>query len=141
MDRENAKFEKVLNQLREKYGDQVTPVMTPIGSEENFEGIINLVTMRAIYPTSNEIGNSENEISSDYKKRAEEYREILMELVAECDDEMLEKYLESEPLTEEKVITGVKKFTKLGELVPVLCGSAIQYRYFTIIGLFNLLYT
>ncbi len=126
MERENANFSQTFEQLREHFGDKVVPVMIPIGSEDSFEGVINLVTMKALYPKEDGKGSQEQEIPSGYQDEAEEYREMLMEAVAECDDEMLEKYLEGESLTEEEVINGVKQFTKEGMLSPVLCGSALQ---------------
>ncbi|ACB83609.1 elongation factor G [Natranaerobius thermophilus] len=126
MERENASFNRTLEQLRENFGDQVVPVMIPIGSEDSFEGVINLVTMKANYHKGDGKEFSEEEIPSEYQEEADNFREMLMEAVAECDDEMLEKYLEGESLTEDEVINGVKQFTKEGELIPVLCGSAIQ---------------
>ncbi len=126
MERENADFEQTFEQLRDHFGEMVVPVTIPIGKESSFEGVINLVTMKAVYPKGDGREVSEEEIPSELQDEAENYREILMESVAECNDETLEKYLEGEPLTEDEVINGVKQYTKMGEIVPVLCGSATQ---------------
>ncbi|UMZ74160.1 elongation factor G [Natranaerofaba carboxydovora] len=126
MERENANFEQTLEQLRDHFGDQVVPVTIPMGQEDSFKGVINLVTMKAVYPKGDGREVSEEDIPSEFQDEAENYREILMEEIAECNDEMLEKYLEGEPLTEDEIITGVKQYTKEGGLVPVLSGSATQ---------------
>lgn len=126
MDRENASFERTFEQLREHFGSKVMPLIIPIGSEDSFEGVINLATMRAIYPKGDGKEVEEKDIPSEYEDEAEEYRDMLMEAVAECDDDMLEKYLEGESLSEEEIITGVREFSKQGEVVPVLSGSAVK---------------
>lgn len=126
MDRENADFDKVFDELRNHFGSKIMPVIIPIGSEDSFEGVINLVNMQAVYPKSDGKEAEVKDIPSEYEEQAEEYKEMLVEAVAECDDEMLEKYLEGESLSEDEIINGVKEFTRQGEIVPVLCGSAIK---------------
>ncbi len=125
MERENANFNNTFQQLRDHFGDLVVPVMVPMGSEDDFSGLIDLVTMKAYFQKPGE-GVTEGEIPEEYQDEVGNFRETLMEAVAECDDEMLEKYLEGESLSEEEVSNGVKEFTKTGEIVPVLCGSATQ---------------
>ncbi len=121
MERENANFESAFEQLREHFGDKVIPVGMPMGSEDAFKGVINLVTMKA-YDSE----GKESDIPAEFEDDANTYREMLVEAVAGCDDELLEKYLEEDTLSEEEIVSGVKAFTKQGELVPVLCGSASQ---------------
>ena len=124
MDRENASFDKVLDQLRDFFGPNVVPVQVPIGAEASFKGVVDIVKMKAFIFSGDGKKITEEPIPGDLSTTVEGYREKLMEAVAESDDELLMKYLEGEPLTDEEMISGLRKGTLVGKIVPVLCGSA-----------------
>ena len=124
MDKENANFSKVFAQLQEFFGLNVVPVQLPIGSEASFKGVIDLIKMKAINFSSDGKKLTEGEIPAEMLSDVEEYREKLIEAVAESDDDLLLKYLEGEALTDEEVNTGLRKGTLTGKIVPVMCGAA-----------------
>jgi len=127
MDRTGANFFKVYSQIRDRLRANAVPIQIPIGSEDVFRGVVDLVTMRArIY--NNDLGTDieETDIPADVFELATEYRTMLIESVAETDDALTEKYLEGEELTEEEVRIALRKGTIAGTLVPVLCGSAFK---------------
>jgi elongation factor G len=127
MDRVGANFYKVYDQILDRLRANAVAIQLPIGSEDSFRGIVDLVKMRArIY--TNDIGTDieETEIPEDVRSLAEEYRTKLIESVAETDDALTEKYLEGEELTEAEIITALRKGTINGTIVPVLCGSAFK---------------
>jgi elongation factor G len=127
MDRTGANFFKVYNQMRDRLRANIVPIQIPIGSEDAFRGIVDLVGMRArIY--ANDLGTDiqDTEIPEEVKAQAEEYRAILVESVAETDEALIEKYLEGEELTEEEIRRALRKGTINGTIVPVLCGSAFK---------------
>lgn len=126
LDRENASFERTLEALRQSFGVSVAPVMLPIGSEANFSGVVDLVAMKAYGFEDNGRKMVEQDIPADLTDKVEEYRTALVEVVAETDDELLMKYLEGEPLTDEEVVNGVRASILGGQLVPVFCGSATK---------------
>ena len=132
MDRENADFEKVLNQLRERFGKKVAPFQIPLGEKENFIGNINVVKMVAKeYDGKTCV---EKPIPEDKKAQVLEIREMLMESVAESDEELLEKYFNGEEFTQEEIQEGLRKGVISGEIVPVICGATLEN-----IGLHSLL--
>ncbi|SET72815.1 translation elongation factor 2 (EF-2/EF-G) [Natronincola peptidivorans] len=132
MDRENADFDKVLNQLREKFGKKIAPFQIPLGEKENFIGNINVVKMIAKeYDGKNCI---EKAIPEDKMSEVLEIREMLMESVAESDEALLEKYFAGEEFTQEEIQEGLRKGILSGDIVPVLCGATIKN-----IGLHSLL--
>ncbi len=124
MDRENADFYKSLNSLQEKLTQNIIPIVLPIGTEDNFIGVIDLITMQA-YSYSND-SNSKIDIPEDMKDLAKEYREKLIEKIAEIDDDLTIKYLEGEDFTLDDIIKGLKKGIVSASIVPVLCGSAYK---------------
>ncbi|MTI93881.1 MAG: elongation factor G [Firmicutes bacterium] len=124
MDRENANFDKTLEQARERFGANVVPVQIPIGSQDDFKGVIDLLKMQALVFDGNKF--TSQEIPAEYQDDAETYREQMVEIAAETDDELTMKYLEGEALTEEEIQTGVQKAVQSGTMVPVLCGSATK---------------
>ncbi|WP_017718048.1 elongation factor G [Kamptonema formosum] len=127
MDRTGANFYKVYGQIRDRMRANAVPIQIPIGSEDSFRGIVDLVRMRAkIY--TNDIGTDieDTEIPEDIRDLAEEYRLKLVESVAETDDALTEKYLEGEELTEEEIKTALRQGTIAGTIVPMLCGSAFK---------------
>lgn len=127
MDRTGANFFKVYNQLRDRLRTNAVAVQIPIGSESQFNGVVDLVGMKAfIY--SNDLGTDiqETGIPDEVSELAAEYREKLLEAVAETDDALMEKYLEGEEISEEQVRATLRKGTIDGTIVPVLCGSAFK---------------
>jgi elongation factor G len=127
MDRVGANFLRVYDQICDRLRANAVPIQLPIGSEDQFPGIIDLVRMRA-YLYANDLGTDirEAEIPEDYLSQAEEFRAKLIESVAETDDALTEKYLEGEELTEEEIKSGLRKATISGKVVPMLCGSAFK---------------
>ena len=124
MDRENANFSKVVNEAQELFGATVVPVQIPIGSEDNFTGIIDLLKMKAIVYSGGKF--EETDIPADLTSLADQYRDQLVEIAAETDDELTLKYLEGEELTDAEIIAGVQQAVKASKLFPVLCGSALK---------------
>ena len=127
MDRTGANFFKVYEQLRDRLRANAVPIQMPIGAESELSGIIDLVKMRA-YIYKDDLGKDieETDIPEDLLKKAEEFRVQLVEAVAEADEELLEKYLEGEELTEAEIKRGLREGTIAGTIVPVLCGSAFK---------------
>jgi elongation factor G len=130
MDRAGADFFSVVQQIQEKLGANPVPVQIPIGAEENFTGIIDLVEMKAvIYSTdpSNVTSFETVEIPADMRDEAEEWRGKLIEEVANVDDTLLERYLEDhESITSEEIMVALRKSTIDGLAIPVICGSAFK---------------
>ncbi len=127
MDRTGANFFKVYNQLRDRLRTNAVAVQIPIGSESQFNGVVDLVGMKA-FLYSNDLGTDiqETSIPDEVSELAADYREKLLEAVAETDDELMEKYLEGEEISEEQVRATLRKGTIDGTIVPVLCGSAFK---------------
>ncbi|MEG4811157.1 elongation factor G [Microcoleus sp. F8-D3] len=127
MDRMGANFYKVYGQIRDRMRANAVPIQIPIGSEENFRGIVDLVQMKA-YIYNNDMGTDieEVEIPDEVKDIAAEYRTKLIESVAETNDALTEKYLEGEELTEDEIRLALRHGTVEGTIVPMLCGSAFK---------------
>lgn len=127
MDRTGANFFKVYEQVRDRLRANAVPIQLPIGSEDNLEGIVDLVRMRA-YLYTNDLGTDIKDapIPDGIKDLADEYRLKLVESVAETDDALTEKYLEGEELTEAEIKAALRKGTLEGTIVPMLCGSAFK---------------
>lgn len=126
LDRENANFNTVLEQLRKFFGLNVFPLQFPIGQETSFRGVVDLVGMKAILFADDGLSYKEEEIPEDLAGQAEELREQLVEAAAEADDSLMEKYLEEESLSDEEVQNALRKGTLEGKIVPVLCGAATK---------------
>ena len=124
MNRENADFSAVLEQLRKFFGLHVFPLQIPIGQEDSFRGVVDLVRMKAIVFKDDGLSFQETEIPEDLVEEATELREQLVEAAAESDDAMMEKYLEEEKLSDEEIQAALRKGTLQGKIVPVLCGAA-----------------
>ncbi len=124
MDRENVDYEKIITDLREKYGKRIAPFQIPVGEEENFIGNVNVVKMMAREYDGNTC--KEVPIPDEYQDQAAEMRELLMESVAESDEALLEKYFEGEEFTAEEIQTGLRKGVLSGEVVPVVCASFVK---------------
>ncbi|RBR27910.1 elongation factor G [Enterococcus cecorum] len=127
MDKIGADFLYSVRTLRDRLQANAHPIQLPIGAEDSFTGIIDLVKMKAeIY--TNDLGTEieETEIPEDYRELAEEWREKLVEAVAETDEELTMKYLEGEEITEQELKEGIRRATTAVEFYPVLCGSAFK---------------
>jgi len=122
MDRENADFYKTLEQIQAKFGTRCIPLQLPIGAHDDFQGIVDLLTMKSY------IGSpaKEAEISQSLQTQASSLREKLVEAVAEIDDRLIEKYLNGEEFSLEELSDGLRQAVVSGKIVPVLVGSAIQ---------------
>jgi elongation factor G len=122
MDKENIKFEELLEEIREKLGKRAVPFCWPIGKEENFEGFVNIVEMKArIYDGKD---SHDAEIWEEKKPKVDELRSMMLESVAETSEELLEKFFAGETLLEEEIKEGLRKGIMNGELTPVIVGSA-----------------
>lgn len=130
MDRNGADFFKVLDMLEDRLGGNFLPIQLPIGTGETFNGMIDLVEMKAITFEEASQGSNyfENEIPEDLKETALEYREKLLEGVAEFDDGLLEKFLEGNEISPDEIRAALRKATIALKAVPVLCGSAYKYK-------------
>ncbi|HFI0166549.1 elongation factor G [Streptococcus suis] len=127
MDKIGADFLYSVSTLHERLQANAHPIQLPIGSEDEFRGIIDLIKMKAeIY--TNDLGTDilEEDIPAEYLEQAEEYREKLVEAVAETDEELMMKYLEGEEITNEELKAAIRKATINVEFFPVLCGSAFK---------------
>lgn len=120
MDRENADFFKVLGELQGTFGKKCLPIALPIGAQDKFEGIVDLVTMKSV------VQEKQGEIPDSLKAQVDEHRERLLEAVAETDDNLITKYLEGEALTEDEIRGGLRVATLSGSVVPVMVGSASE---------------
>ncbi|MDR7865384.1 MAG: elongation factor G [Sporomusaceae bacterium] len=127
MDRENADFYATLDQMKEKFGNNIFPIQIPIGAQDSFKGIIDLVKMKA-YTPANAQGTqyTEGAIPADLQDKADEARLAMIEAAAEADDDLLAKYLEGEELSDEEIRTGLVKGAAQGKFCPVLCGAAYK---------------
>ena len=125
MDRENASFDKAFQQVRDTFGKGAIPVEVPIGSGDQFSGIVNLFSGHAHHyrPGSNTGEYDHVEIPDEVSATVEKYREQLIESIAATDDDLLEAYLEGEELDRDRVLAGMKTGMMRGELFPVFCGS------------------
>ena len=128
MDRTGANFERVVGQIKDRLGARPVPIQLPIGAEEGFEGVIDLVKMRAIYWDTENMGTSyeAREIPGELADEAREAHEFMVEAAAEASEESMEKYLEGGELSEEEIISGLRTSTLSNEIVPVLCGTAFK---------------
>lgn len=127
MDKIGADFLYSVSTLHDRLQANAHPIQLPIGSEDDFRGIIDLIKMKAeIY--TNDLGTDilEEDIPTEYLDQAQEYREKLIEAVAETDEELMMKYLEGEEITNEELKAGIRKATINVEFFPVLCGSAFK---------------
>ena len=128
MDRSGADFLRVVNQIRERLGSTAVPLQLPIGTEHNFQGIVDLVRGKAIYwdDSSKGMKFTERDIPEDMIDACQEAREQVVEAAAESDEELMELYLEEGDLSEQQIKYGIRARTLANEIVPVLCGSAFK---------------
>jgi elongation factor G len=128
MDRTGADFMRVVEQIKERLGARAVPIQLPIGAEEDFEGVIDLVRMQAIYWDSADQGTSyeAREIPEDLRAEAEAAREFMVEAAAEATEELMEVYLGDGELSEAQIIEGLRAGTLANEIVPCVCGTAFK---------------
>ncbi len=127
LDRERADFFRSLDSLKEAFGAHAVATEIPIGSEHEVRGVIDLIDMKAFTYEGTGRGNAtEGEIPDDLRTQAEEYREKLMDEVAENSDELMERYLEGEEISHSEIVTALKRGVTEGHLFPVTCGVATQ---------------
>ncbi len=128
MDRQGANFFKVYDQMRARLKANPVLMQIPIGAEEGFEGVVDLVKMKAIYWDEATAGTKyeEREIPAELQAQADEWREKLVEAAAESSEELMEKYLEEGDLTLEEIQKGIRTRTIATEIVPMMCGTAFK---------------
>ena len=129
MDKTGADFLYSVGTIHDRLQANAHPIQLPIGAEDLFEGVIDLVEMKAIY-NEGSVGENlvEKEIPTEYQEQAEEYREKLIEAVAEFDEDFMEKYLGGEEITIDELKAAIRKATLSVEFFPVVCGSAFKYK-------------
>jgi elongation factor G len=128
MDRAGADYLRVVAQVKERLGANAVPIQLPIGAEEGFEGVIDLIRMKAIYWDEANMGTTFElrDIPKELLADAETWREQMVEAAAEADEELLEKFLEDHQLTDEEIRKGLRARTLSGEVVVTMCGSAFK---------------
>jgi elongation factor G len=127
MDITGADFYACIDQVKDRLGANPVPIQLPIGAEDNFQGIVDLIKMRA-FIHKDDLGKEieETDIPADLKEKAEEYRSKMVEAAAEQDDELMMKYLEEGELSEEEIKKGLRKGTIANTVVPMTCGSSYK---------------
>ncbi|WP_454786157.1 elongation factor G [Legionella sp. WA2024007413] len=128
MDRMGANFLRVVSQIKQRLGSNPVVVQLPIGAEEEFKGVIDLIKMKAIHWDEENKGMTfqYKEVPADLKEQCEEYRALLIEAAAEANEELMEKYLEGQEFTEAEIKTALRQLTISNQIVPVFCGSAFK---------------
>ena len=129
MDRVGADFLACVEEIKNKLGATAVPICLPIGAEDKFEGIVDLIDMKAIFYNSSEelVNYHEGEIPADLKGEAARWRDILLEAAAECDENLMEKYFEDpDSLTKEEIIAAIRKGCISMQIVPACCGSSFK---------------
>ncbi len=128
MDRQGADFLRVVGQIKDRLGANPVPIQLPIGAEENFQGVIDLIKMKAIYWEEANMGIAfeEREIPAELVDQAAECREQMVEAAAEANEELMERYLEEGDLGADDIRKGLRLRTLANEIVPALCGSAFK---------------
>ena len=128
MDRVGANFGRVVEQIKKRLGGNPVPVQWPIGAEENFKGVVDLIKMKAIYWNEENQGMTfeEKAIPPELKDVCDEWHEKLLEAAAESSEELMNKYLETGELSREEIIQGIRARAVANEIVPMLCGSAFK---------------
>ena len=128
MDRAGANFLTVVKQVKERLGANAVPLQLPIGAEDSFKGVVDLIKMKAIYWDESTQGMKfeEKEIPAELQAACKEWREKMVEAAAEANEELMEKYLGGEALSAEEIKKGLRERNLKLEIVPVLCGSAFK---------------
>jgi elongation factor G len=127
LDRDRASFSRTLESIHESFGRTAVPLQLPIGEEKDFSGVVDLVRMKALVSKGDEKGShEEKDVPADLKEDAENARNALMEMVAEGDDTLMEKYFEAGELSPEELLQGLKRAILGGNIFPVLCCSGAK---------------
>jgi len=128
MDRQGADFLRVVEQIKKRLGSRPVVMQLPIGAEERFEGVVDLVRMQAIYWNQDDMGVTYDarEIPDDMLSECEKYREQLVEAAAEANEELMNQYLDTGELTDEQIKQGIRSQALANEIVPAFCGSAFK---------------
>ena len=128
MDRAGADFLRVVEQIKDRLGANAVPIQIPIGAEENFKGVIDLIRMKAINWSEDDLGATyvEEDVPEELNATCEKYREAMIEAAAEASEDLLNKYLEDGELDNNEIIKGLRIRTLNNEIVPVICGSAFK---------------
>jgi len=128
MDRAGADFLRVVAQARERLGANAVPIQLPIGAEEKFAGLVDLIRMHAIYWDEENMGTRHEvrDIPQDMLPACQEWREKMIEVAAEANDELMEKFFEGTELSEDEIRQGLRQRTLAGEIVVAMCGSAFK---------------
>jgi elongation factor G len=128
MDRAGADFDKVVGQLKSRLGANPVPMQVPIGAEEHFEGVVDLIKMKAIVWDAESQGMKFEfrDIPANLVETCTKAREFMVEAAAETEDELMHKYLEGEALTDEEILRGIRNGTLTTKLIPVFCGTAFK---------------
>ena len=128
MDRSGADFLRVVNQIKERLGSNAVPIQIPIGAEDNFQGVVDLIKMKAIFWNEKDMGTTfeEKDIPEDLIDICNQYREEMVESAAEANEALMDKYLNDGDLSSEDIHEGLRIRTLANEIVPALCGSAFK---------------
>ena len=127
MDRDTASFERSLESIQRSLGRMCAPIQIPLGEEKGFKGVVDLIQMKAyVYQTDGSGKFTESAIPADIAARAQEYRDKLVEAVAESDEKLMEKFFDSGSLTDEELVSGLKKQVAEAKIYPVLYTSAYR---------------
>ena len=128
MDRTGADFYNVITQMKEKLNANPIPIQIPIGSEDKFQGVVDLINMNGIVWDDESLGAKYEivDIPDELKEKADEYRKEMLEAIADHDDELLEKYLMEEEISEDEINAAIRKATLARDITPVLCGTALK---------------
>src|SRR4029453_16047904 len=122
LDRERASLERTLESLRQSCGREIVPIQLPIGEERAFKGVVDLVAMKAYtFATDGSGKMTEAAVPADMTDRANAAREALIELGAEADEQLMEKFFDAGTLTQEELVTGLKKATESAKVFPLVC--------------------
>ncbi|MBV8154892.1 MAG: GTP-binding protein, partial [Candidatus Eremiobacteraeota bacterium] len=127
MDRMGADFFNVVEKIRERLGGNAVPIQVPIGAEDNFKGVVDLFTMKKIVYTD-DLGSTmaQEDVEGELRELAMEWRQKLVEAIAEQDDELLEMFFEGKELPIDRMKTALRKACIVGSVLPMLCGSAFK---------------
>ena len=129
MDRIGANFDMCVSDIKEKLGSNPVPIQIPIGAEEHFEGIVDLIEMKElVWPIDSDQGQhyDTKDIRAELQEKAEEARQYMLESIVETDDALMEKFFGGEEITKEEIVKGLRKATIDNTIVPVVCGTAFK---------------
>ena len=128
MDRVGADFYHSIQTIVDRLGARPVPVQIPVGAEDKFQGIVDLITMKARIWRDETLGAEYDdvEIPADLVEKAKHYRELMIEAAAEADDKLFEKFVNGQPMTNEEIMAGLRRATILQKIFPVICGSAFK---------------